>query len=286
MSNPLADESLPLFEVQRLLDQIVRQSPGVRLLVDMVRDAVTEAARQQTQLQAALRRGQKKRRRLRRQRAELLDALVASGWPCCPGPLLSGAALDEVTSRPALDGGTSGAALDVVATYQRLRDSTLREYAQQLLAVSPRGDLRDFLRLLSERILLRGQRTLAEALLRKPSLVDRLALRARLSDHLLGRLGRHLTRRFGTALDASLRQGLSAFIHDALLLLEGLLHRTDPVLRLLWPQRGSALNSEQQERLGGKPIEPQRRVQAVLFPGLIDRTQQTCLSRALVATRR
>jgi len=279
MSNPLADDKLPLLEIQRHLDQIGRQSPSVRLLVDMARDAVTEAARQQTQLQAALRRGQKKRRRLRRQRAELLDALVASGWPsCCAKPTASSAA--------AIDSAASAGAIDVVATYQRLRDTALDEYAQQLQAVSQRGERRDFLRLLSERILLRGQRSLAEALLCKPSLVDRLALQMRLSDHLLGRLARHLTRRFGTRLEASLRQGVLAFIHDALTLLVGLLHRTDPVLRLLWPQRGSALNSKHHERLGGKPIEPQRRVHAVLFPGLIELAQQSCLRRALVATRR
>ncbi|MFQ3594239.1 MAG: hypothetical protein SNJ82_13750 [Gemmataceae bacterium] len=269
MSNPLADDKLPLLEIYRYLDQILRLHPASRLLVDMARDAITEAIRQHSQLLAALRQSRRKRRQHRRQRAELLDALLASGWPI-------GATSPYTDDEPPT----------LVAHYQTLRETIFPEQAKQLQAVSQRGEPRDFLRVLSERILLRGQRTLAEALLRKPRLDDRTALRSRLGQHLLGRLCRHLTRRFGCTLDTSVRAALGATINEALALIERLLLTRETVLRLLWPPPGTIVDSQWHERLGGKASHSPRRVQAVLFPGLIKGTPASCLVRALVATQR
>jgi hypothetical protein len=266
MSNPLAGNKLPLLEIQQHLDQIMRHHPALRLLVDMARDAVGEAARQHTQLQAGLRRARKQRQRMRQQRAELLDALVASG------------------QRLAGDAAAASSE-EVMSAYRTLRD-TFPERATELEAVAQRGESRDFRRVLVERVLLRGQRTLAEALVRKPTLTDRAALHTRLAEHLLRRVGRYLARRFGCTIDRTLRHTLMGLITDSLNLLEAMLRTNDPPLRLLWPRRGSLFQLEWHERLGEKPSHQPRDVRAVLFPGLVQVGKGQCLARALVATQR
>ena len=268
MSNPLAGNKLPLLEIQQHLDQILRHHPASRLLVDMARDAVREAARQHTQLQAGLRRACKQRQRMRQQRAELLDALVASGQRLT----------NNAVSAPSSD--------EVMSAYRVLRDATFPERAAQLEAVAQRGESRDFRRVLVERVLLRGQRTLAEALVRKPMLTEDAALHSRLGEHLLGRVGRHLARRFGCTIDRTLRHALLGLITDSLHLMQSLLRTSEPPLRLLWPRRGSRFQLEWHERLGEKPSHQPRDVRGVLFPGLVQVVPGVCLARALVATQR
>jgi hypothetical protein len=266
MTDPLQGEQLPLLEVHQQLDQLSRAYPAAKLLIDLARDATNEAVRQQTQLTARLRRSRRRQRHLRKQRAELLDGIA--GFPLQLGLPLESACEAELLQR-----------------FTALREREFAPLAEQLHRRAGRGELRDFRRLLADRILLRGQRTLIEAYLRKPHtrldlLLDRLA------QHLSHRLVRRLARPLGQPVDQTHCQAVHALAASALQFIAAMLAHPG-VLRLSWPRPGDIFDPAMHERGSGKPSQEPRRVLAVLFPGLVRRTSTPhLLARAVVATQR
>src|SRR5262245_25044185 len=176
MNEPRTPNKTPLVEVLHRLDQIARSHPNTRLMVDLARDATNEAARQQVKQLETARRLRRQRDRARRHAAQLLDALAAA--PVVP---------------PA---GAQLTAEAVLGPYRQLRNEQFPAAARVLHDLAGKGEARDFQLILTERILRKGQRTLAEATIRKPG-SDRAAFRDRLRDHLGRKLVKHLNREAG-----------------------------------------------------------------------------------------
>jgi hypothetical protein len=253
----------PLVEVLHRLDQIARTHPNTRLVVDMARDATNEAARHQVKQLEGARRLRRQRDRARRHAAQLLDALAAA--PVVP---LTGARLP---------------AQEVLQPYRQLRNEHFPSAARVLHEIAGKGEARDFQLILVERILRKGARTLAEAMLRKPD-TDRAAFRERLRDHLGRKLVRLLNREAGCRVNPEAGAMLNELMRRSLTLVDDLL-LTNPPVRLFWPQAGQPFDPVLEERGGGKPGNDRRQVRAVLFPGLRAYDPgPMLLERAVVAT--
>jgi hypothetical protein len=264
MSEPVAGPRPPLIEVQQRLDQIVRGHPAARLLVDMARDATNEAARQQAGMLSSVRRLRRQRDRGRQQAGKILDALAAS----------------PVMLRPRTDLPTEA----VLDPYRQLRQDGYPAVAKSLHELAGKGEARDFQVILVDQVLRLGQRTLTEAMLRKPD-DDRAELRERLRHHLGGRLLKRLARAAGCRVTPPVGAQLDGLVGRTLTLLEDLL-ATNPSVRLFWPEVGEHLDASLHERGGGKAAVERRSVRAVLFPGLrAFGPMPGVLQKALVATK-
>lgn len=258
MKDPQTGQKPPLLEVIQHLDQLAHRHPGDRLLVDMARDAVTEAARQQAALLSANRRLRRQRDREQTLLDRTLDAVAASAAVVRPGTPFTDA---------------------LHAEYRALKTEVYPETARRLHEVAGKGEARDLQLIMVEQVMRPGQRTLLEALLLKPD-ADRADLRRRLADHVGKALLRRLTRKAGCRVNPEAGAKVDALILRSLELIDGLLS-TDPSVRLTWPAAGEPFDAHRHERVGGK-VTPDRVIRAVLFPGL---RGGDVAERALVATQ-
>lgn len=265
-NKPVAAREGPLVEVKRRLEQIAGKHPDTRLTVDMARDAVQEAERQLAFLAARARRSRRKRLRQRDHIRELFDALARVPVP--PWSVPEPSSLQEET----------------VASYRQLREQGLPNLARELHAAANRGDTRDYLLLLSDQVLRRGQRMLIEGLVHHPG-TARVALAERIRPLLGGQLCKVLARQAGYRMAAEPGKSTDALLRQALALLDALMH-TSPSLRLFWAEPGEAFDPSRHERSAGKPASDGRAIRATLLPGLWLPGEGRVLERALVATRR
>lgn len=270
MKNPPSADNLtdnqkgPLAEVIRHLDQISRQHPATRLVVDMARDAVQEARQQMAALAKKARQAQRKRRRQRDHVHELFDALASVPVPSWSLP----------QTPPSQD--------DALALYRQLREQTLPQFAQELQTAANRAEARDYLLLLSDHVLRRGQRMLIEGLVHHPK-TSREALIERARAPLAGQFQKMLAKQAGYRLSQELSRATDTVLRKALTLLDVLLH-TSPSLRLFWTEPDTPFDASRHER--SKSSSEPRLVRATLMPGLWMPVEGRVLERAIVATRR
>lgn len=264
-NDPANSQRPPLLEVHQRLDQIVAAYPATRLLVDMARDAATEAARLQAAVLSQLRRMRRKRERQRQEAHHLLDALAASPAVLAPASAVAAASLIE--------------------PFGQLKREVYPALARRLHDTGGRGEARDFQVLLVEHVLRHGLRPLVESQLLQPS-KDRATLRERLRAHMAGRLGKHLAAQAGYRVTPDIGVKIDEVIRRSLALLDDVLH-TSPPARLYWPEPGAKFDPEWHERGGGKPGNDHRVVRGTLFPGLrLFGPNAGVLERAVVATKR
>lgn len=255
----------PLLEVHQRLEQIVQAYPAARLLVDMARDAATEAARLQAAILSHVRRLRRKRDLQRDEGHRLLDALAESPAILAPKAAVQPEALTEA--------------------FALLKRETFPNLARRLYDEAGRGEPRDFQVILVEGILRHGQRPLVEAQLLHVG-KDRAALRERLRQHVARRLGKNLVAQTGFRVTPDVGAKIDEVIRRSLTLLDDVLH-TNPPARLYWPGPGAPFDPEWHERTGGKPGNEGRMVRGTLFPGLrVFGPTGGPLERAVVATRR
>jgi hypothetical protein len=253
----------PLDEVASHLAQIASKHPDTRLTVDLANDALHDVTRQMKHLAGKAQRSRRRHRALRHLTNDLLDALA------------------QVPTPPWGDGSPGEEGL---AVYQPLRARVLPSLASALHAETGRGEVRDYLLLLSEQVLRRGQRALVAGYVRGAG-PGRAALCERVCPLVMGHLGKALARLTGSRLSAAARQSAEAAIRQALAALDVLLH-SSPSVRLFWPSQGEPVDAARHERGSGKGQAEDRVVLATLLPGLWAPAEGRVLEKALVATRR
>ncbi len=262
-TNQAAGPAKPLDEVAGRLEQIARLHPDTRLTADLAHDALRDAGRQMALLAARIRRGRRKQKRQREHARELLDALASVPIPPWRLPAL-----------PA----------DATAAYRALRGETLPALAMILHEDAKKGETRDYLLMLSEQVLRRGQRTLVEGLVRNVE-ADRPALCERVRPLIGGSLAKTLARQAGYRLTGAPGVAAEAALKESLSVLDALLHSW-PAVRLFWARPGQAVDSDRHERGSGKAVSEDRVVLATLLPGLWRPAEGVVVEKALVATRR